>query len=79
MSFDDAVHRGLFIENMASLRSAGFDTNITLVSSEGKSFHCHRFILAAASPFFRAMLTSGIRMLANVTICMVKSAQGSEF
>ena len=59
MDFEDVEQRDLFLTNLNSLRSVGFETNVILVSSEGSSFHCHKIVLASSSTFFRAMFTSG--------------------
>lgn len=41
------------------------NSDLTLVSSEGKSLHCHRCVLVARSEYFRSMLLMGWRESSN--------------
>ncbi|XP_038068339.1 kelch-like protein 30 [Patiria miniata] len=51
-------HPATLLEQLNSLRKEEQLTDICLQSDDGRRFHCHRVVLAAACPYFSAMFTS---------------------
>ncbi|XP_019616833.1 PREDICTED: kelch repeat and BTB domain-containing protein 8-like [Branchiostoma belcheri] len=58
MDVRNPEHPSAVLRELNSLRKQGELTDVVL-EVEGRSFPCHRAILASCSPYFRAMLTSG--------------------
>ncbi|KAH3721799.1 hypothetical protein DPMN_064746 [Dreissena polymorpha] len=46
-------------------QNEGSYADFTILSEEGKTFHCHRVVLAAVSPFFDTMFTSDMKETAR--------------
>ncbi|XP_078703494.1 kelch repeat and BTB domain-containing protein 8-like [Branchiostoma floridae x Branchiostoma belcheri] len=57
MNVTDPVHPSAVLRELNSLRKQAELTDVVL-EVEGKSFPCHRAVLASCSPYFRAMFTS---------------------
>lgn len=58
-SYDSGEHSGYLINNMEQFRVDSGFTDIT-IEVEGQKFACHKVILAAGSPYFRSMFSSGM-------------------
>ncbi|KAI8507877.1 Kelch repeat and BTB domain-containing protein 8 [Branchiostoma belcheri] len=57
MNVTNPVHPSTVLRELNSLRKEAELTDVVL-EVEGKSFPCHRAVLASCSPYFRAMFTS---------------------
>ncbi|KAI8506323.1 Kelch repeat and BTB domain-containing protein 8 [Branchiostoma belcheri] len=57
MNVRDPVHASSVLRELNSLRKEAELTDVVL-EVDGKSFPCHRAVLASCSPYFRAMFTS---------------------
>ncbi|XP_077583416.1 kelch repeat and BTB domain-containing protein 12 [Stigmatopora nigra] len=53
-------HGLILLEQVRKMRETEHLTDVVLVA-EGASFPCHRLVLSAFSPYFRAMFTCGLR------------------
>ncbi|KAL3853024.1 hypothetical protein ACJMK2_016615 [Sinanodonta woodiana] len=58
-SYKSGEHSGYLIQNMDKFREDKGFTDIT-IDVEGRQFACHKVILAAGSPYFRSMFSSGM-------------------
>uniref|UniRef100_A0A3B1IZZ9 Kelch like family member 23 n=1 Tax=Astyanax mexicanus TaxID=7994 RepID=A0A3B1IZZ9_ASTMX len=59
--FCDPVHPAEMLDALRDFRAEGLFTDVTLLSDSGRVLLCHRMVLAARSPFFRAMFTADMR------------------
>ncbi|XP_017571029.1 kelch-like protein 23 isoform X1 [Pygocentrus nattereri] len=59
--FCDPSHPTELLDALRNFRAEGLFTDVTLLSESGCVFLCHRMVLAARSPFFRAMFTADMR------------------
>ncbi len=60
LPFFDAAHAVNLLRGIHELRAERKFFDVTLCA-EGKEFHCHRTVLAAASTYFRAMFAGTLR------------------
>ncbi|XP_033105880.1 kelch repeat and BTB domain-containing protein 8-like [Anneissia japonica] len=58
--YTDANHGQNIAVSLKDMRNSKVLTDLTL-RAQNKEIHCHRNILAASSPYFMAMFTSGLR------------------
>ncbi|XP_006002098.1 kelch repeat and BTB domain-containing protein 8 isoform X2 [Latimeria chalumnae] len=56
----DALHACSILQQLKIMYDEGQLTDIVLEVDLGKTFSCHRIVLAAISPYFRSMFTSGL-------------------
>ncbi|XP_046881871.1 kelch repeat and BTB domain-containing protein 8 [Hypomesus transpacificus] len=56
----DAVHACTVLQQLKALYDEAQLTDIVVEVDHGKTFSCHRNVLAAISPYFRSMFTSGL-------------------
>uniref|UniRef100_A0A8C6PUH1 Kelch repeat and BTB domain containing 8 n=1 Tax=Nothobranchius furzeri TaxID=105023 RepID=A0A8C6PUH1_NOTFU len=56
----DAVHACNILQQLKALYDEAQLTDIVVEVDHGKTFSCHRNVLAAISPYFRSMFTSGL-------------------
>ncbi|KAK7154564.1 hypothetical protein R3I94_007782 [Phoxinus phoxinus] len=66
--FCDASHSSEVLEALHEFHSSGLFTDITLQSSSGQLFHCHKAVLSARSSYFKVMFTLDMRERLNDTI-----------
>ena len=59
MHFEDEDHQSTFLEVMKSMYDSRELVDVTLCVQD-QSFYCHRNVLAATSPYFRAMFTTDL-------------------
>ena len=59
MLYENPDHQTEFLLMMKSMYNSGELVDVTIVVLN-ESFHCHRNVLAATSPYFRAMFTSSL-------------------
>lgn len=57
--YNSGEHSGYLIDNMEQFRVDSGFTDIT-IDVEGRQFACHKVVLAAGSPYFRSMFSSGM-------------------
>uniref|UniRef100_A0A9J7ZWG5 Kelch-like family member 23 n=1 Tax=Cyprinus carpio carpio TaxID=630221 RepID=A0A9J7ZWG5_CYPCA len=68
--FCDASHSSEVLEALHEFHSSGLFTDVTLQSSSGLLFHCHKAVLSARSSYFRVMFTLDMRERLNNTISL---------
>ncbi|XP_051836438.1 kelch repeat and BTB domain-containing protein 8 [Antechinus flavipes] len=56
----DAAHACSILQQLKTMYDEGQLTDIVVEVDHGKTFSCHRNVLAAISPYFRSMFTSGL-------------------
>uniref|UniRef100_A0A8C4NVD0 Kelch repeat and BTB domain containing 8 n=1 Tax=Dicentrarchus labrax TaxID=13489 RepID=A0A8C4NVD0_DICLA len=56
----DAVHACNILQQLKALYDEAQLTDIVVEVDHGRTFSCHRNVLAAISPYFRSMFTSGL-------------------
>ncbi|KAG1949300.1 kelch repeat and BTB domain-containing protein 8 [Pimephales promelas] len=56
----DALHACNILQQLKALYDEAQLTDIVVEVDHGKTFSCHRNVLAAISPYFRSMFTSGL-------------------
>ncbi|KAG7493606.1 kelch repeat and BTB domain-containing protein 8 [Solea senegalensis] len=56
----DAVHACNILQQLKALYDEAQLTDIVVEVDHGKTYSCHRNVLAAISPYFRSMFTSGL-------------------
>ncbi|XP_066526614.1 kelch repeat and BTB domain-containing protein 8 [Hoplias malabaricus] len=56
----DALHACTILQQLKALYDEAQLTDIVVEVDHGKTFSCHRNVLAAISPYFRSMFTSGL-------------------
>ncbi|XP_072276894.1 kelch repeat and BTB domain-containing protein 8 [Pyxicephalus adspersus] len=56
----DPYHACIILQQLKSMYDEGKLTDIVVQVDHGKHFACHRNVLAAISPYFRSMFTSGL-------------------
>lgn len=59
MHFENEDHHSTFLEVMKSMYDVSELVDVTLCVHD-QTFRCHRNVLAATSPYFRAMFTTGL-------------------
>ncbi|XP_002735382.1 kelch repeat and BTB domain-containing protein 8-like [Saccoglossus kowalevskii] len=69
----DCQHSQKILHELKSFYETGILTDVTLVAGE-RSFACHRNVLAACSPYFRAMFTGSLRE-ANMERITIKGVE----
>ncbi|XP_033637111.1 kelch-like protein 30 [Asterias rubens] len=55
------AHPAILLEGLNTLRNEESLTDISLVTEDGQQIACHRVVLAASIPYFKAMFTSGMQ------------------
>eukprot|EP00058_Branchiostoma_floridae_P025997 XP_002611487.1 hypothetical protein BRAFLDRAFT_63878 [Branchiostoma floridae] len=68
-SFQDNSYRDGFLGTVADLQKAGVLQDV-VIEVEDHQFPCHRLVLSAASPYFRAMFTSGMAESRQETVVL---------
>eukprot|EP00058_Branchiostoma_floridae_P007082 XP_002592570.1 hypothetical protein BRAFLDRAFT_118908 [Branchiostoma floridae] len=68
-SYEDESYRQGFFDTIGDLQKAGVLQDVVL-EVEGRRFPCHRLVLSAASPYFRAMFTSGMAESRQKTVVL---------
>ncbi|XP_078587874.1 kelch repeat and BTB domain-containing protein 2-like isoform X2 [Branchiostoma floridae x Branchiostoma japonicum] len=68
-SYQDESYLHGFLETVGDLQKAGVLQDVIL-EVEGRRFPCHRLVLSAASPYFRAMFTSGMAESRQKTVVL---------
>ncbi|XP_066284305.1 kelch repeat and BTB domain-containing protein 12-like [Branchiostoma lanceolatum] len=68
-SYKDSVDRHGFLDRIDDLQKAGVLQDV-IIEVEGRQFPCHRLVLSAASPYFRAMFTSGMAESRQKTVVL---------
>ncbi|KAJ8394896.1 hypothetical protein AAFF_G00042510 [Aldrovandia affinis] len=71
-----AKHSMALLERLQAMRDTDELTDVVLVA-EGVSFPCHRVVLSAFSPYFRAMFTCGLRECHRREVVLQDSAPES--
>ncbi|XP_075430388.1 kelch repeat and BTB domain-containing protein 8 isoform X1 [Ascaphus truei] len=56
----DPLHACSILQQLKTMYDEGKLTDIVVQVDHGKTFSCHRNVLAAISPYFRSMFTSGL-------------------
>lgn len=64
-----AKHGSVLLDQLRKMRETEHLTDVVLVA-EGISYPCHRVVLAAFSPYFRAMFTCGLRECNNKEVLL---------
>ncbi|KAM4626544.1 kelch-like protein 23 [Discoglossus pictus] len=59
--YKDPTHHVDFLESFRTFYKDGLFTDVTLVSSSGKVYHCHKAALAACSNYFKVMFTADMK------------------
>ncbi|MEE6489555.1 hypothetical protein FKM82_015612 [Ascaphus truei] len=59
--YNDPTHHVDILESFRTFYKEGLFTDVTLVSSSGKVFHCHKAALAASSNYFKVMFTADMK------------------
>lgn len=67
-TYNDPTHHEDFLESFRMFYKEGLFTDIALLSSSGKVFHCHKAALAACSPYFKVMFTADMKERSNSQI-----------
>ncbi|XP_078602575.1 kelch repeat and BTB domain-containing protein 8-like isoform X1 [Branchiostoma floridae x Branchiostoma japonicum] len=68
-SFQDESYRDGFLGTVGDLQKAGVLQDV-VIEVEDRRFPCHRLVLSAASPYFRAMFTSGMAESRKETVVL---------
>ncbi|XP_078584598.1 kelch repeat and BTB domain-containing protein 8-like [Branchiostoma floridae x Branchiostoma japonicum] len=68
-SYQDESYQHGFLGTVGDLQKAGVLQDVAL-EVEGRRFPCHRLVLSAASPYFRAMFTSGMAESRQKTVVL---------
>ncbi|XP_066268815.1 kelch repeat and BTB domain-containing protein 12-like [Branchiostoma lanceolatum] len=68
-SYQDESYQHGFLGAVSDLQKAGVLQDVVL-EVEGRRFPCHRLVLSAASPYFRAMFTSGMAESRQKTVVL---------
>eukprot|EP00058_Branchiostoma_floridae_P028427 XP_002613918.1 hypothetical protein BRAFLDRAFT_235433 [Branchiostoma floridae] len=68
-SYKDFSHRHGFLGTVGELQQAGVLQDVVL-EVEKRQFPCHRLVLSAASPYFRAMFTSDMAESRQKTVVL---------
>ncbi|XP_078584505.1 kelch repeat and BTB domain-containing protein 2-like [Branchiostoma floridae x Branchiostoma japonicum] len=68
-SYQDECYLHGFLEIVGDLQKAGVLQDVVL-EVEGRRFPCHRLVLSAASPYFRAMFTSDMAESRHKTVVL---------
>ncbi|XP_078571946.1 kelch-like protein 20 isoform X2 [Branchiostoma floridae x Branchiostoma japonicum] len=68
-SYQDKSHLHEFLETVGDLQKDGVLQDVTL-EVEGRRFPCHRLVLSATSPYFRAMFTSDMAESRQKTVVL---------
>ncbi|XP_066301782.1 kelch repeat and BTB domain-containing protein 2-like [Branchiostoma lanceolatum] len=68
-SYQDESYLHGFLGTVGDLQKAGVLQDVTL-EVEGRRFPCHRLVLSAASPYFRAMFTSDMAESRQKTVVL---------
>ncbi|XP_066268550.1 kelch-like protein 40a isoform X2 [Branchiostoma lanceolatum] len=68
-SYEDERYQDGFLEAVCDLKKAEVLQDVVL-EVEGRRFPCHRLVLSAASPYFRAMFTSGMMESRQKTVVL---------
>ncbi|XP_078571593.1 kelch repeat and BTB domain-containing protein 2-like [Branchiostoma floridae x Branchiostoma japonicum] len=68
-SYQDESYLHGFLETVDDLQKAGVLQDVIL-EVEGRQFPCHRLVLSAASPYFRAMFTSDMAESRQKTVVL---------
>ncbi|XP_075036786.1 kelch-like protein 23 isoform X2 [Mixophyes fleayi] len=63
--YNDPNHHVEFLESFRTFYKEGLFTDVTLMSSSGKIFHCHKAALAACSHYFKVMFTADMKEKSN--------------
>nr|XP_055071525.1 kelch-like protein 23 [Misgurnus anguillicaudatus] len=63
--FCDETHSSEVLEVLHEFHISGLFTDITLRSSSGQIFHCHKVVLSARSSYFKSMFTLDMRERTN--------------
>ncbi|XP_065108376.1 kelch-like protein 23 [Paramisgurnus dabryanus] len=63
--FCDETHSSEVLEVLHEFHISGLFTDITLQSSSGQIFHCHKVVLSARSSYFKLMFTLDMRERTN--------------
>ncbi|KAM4698435.1 kelch-like protein 23 [Rhinophrynus dorsalis] len=59
--YKDASHHVDFLQSFRTFYKEGLFTDVTLVSSSGKIYQCHKAALAACSRYFKVMFTADMK------------------
>ncbi|XP_053554391.1 kelch-like protein 23 [Bombina bombina] len=59
--YNDPTHHADVLDSFLAFYKEGLFTDVTLVSSTGKVFHCHKAVLAACSNYFKVMFTADMK------------------
>eukprot|EP00058_Branchiostoma_floridae_P025654 XP_002611144.1 hypothetical protein BRAFLDRAFT_88457 [Branchiostoma floridae] len=76
-SYQDESYLHGFLGTVGDLQKAGVLQDVVL-EVEGRRFPCHRLVLSAASPYFRAMFTSDMAESRQMTVVLLV-ASSEEF
>eukprot|EP00058_Branchiostoma_floridae_P011515 XP_002597003.1 hypothetical protein BRAFLDRAFT_279335 [Branchiostoma floridae] len=68
-SYQDESYQHGFLGTVGDLQKAGVLQDV-VVEVEGRRFPCHRLVLSAASPYFRAMFTSDMAESRQKTVVL---------
>ncbi|XP_066287425.1 kelch repeat and BTB domain-containing protein 8-like [Branchiostoma lanceolatum] len=68
-SYENESYRDGFLGTVGDLQKAGVLQDVIL-EVEGRQFPCHRLVLSAASPYFRAMFTNGMAESRQKTVVL---------
>eukprot|EP00058_Branchiostoma_floridae_P025998 XP_002611488.1 hypothetical protein BRAFLDRAFT_63877 [Branchiostoma floridae] len=68
-SYQDDSYRKWFLGTVGDLQKAGVLQDV-VIEVEDRRFPCHRLVLSAASPYFRAMFTSGMAESRQETVVL---------
>ena len=68
-SYQDESYLHGFLGTVGDLQKAGVLQDVVL-EVEGRRFPCHRLVLSAASPYFRAMFTSDMAESRQKTVAL---------
>ncbi|XP_066284303.1 kelch-like protein 24a [Branchiostoma lanceolatum] len=68
-SYKDCDFRVGFFDTIGDLQKAGILQDV-VIEVEGRQFPCHRLVLSAASPYFRAMFTSDMAESRQKTVVL---------
>ncbi|KAM8934537.1 kelch-like protein 23 [Pelodytes ibericus] len=63
--YNDPTHHVDFLESFRTFYKEGLFTDVTLVSSSGQNFPCHKAALAACSHYFKVMFTADMKEKSN--------------